>query len=92
MKNSKKDFTLRNMMPLTYALIMREEQEEKHMPSPKDTGGPIVKTGPTAGKVRSRNKNGQYRRKRSDAGVPRGSRNTDIVDVALDIIEGIIKK
>lgn len=39
--------------------------------SPKDTGGPIVKTGPTSGKVRTRNKNGQWRRKRSDAGKPR---------------------
>lgn len=62
------------------------------MPSPKDTGGPIVKTGPTAGKVRSRNKNGQYRRKRSDAGVPRGPRKSSIVDIALDVVEGILKK
>lgn len=43
------------------------------MPSPKETGGPIVKTGPTSGDVRSRNKNGQWRKKRSDAGVPRGT-------------------
>ena len=62
------------------------------MPSPKDTGGPIVKTGPTAGKVRSRNKNGQYRRKRSDAGVPRGSRKSSVIDVALDVVESIIKR
>lgn len=39
--------------------------------SPKDTHGPIVKTGPTAGQNRSRNKNGQWRRKRSDAGKSR---------------------
>lgn len=39
--------------------------------SPRDTHGPIVKTGPTAGQNRSRNKNGQWRRKRSDAGIPR---------------------
>ena len=39
--------------------------------SPKDTHGPLVKTGPTAGQNRSRNKNGQWRRKRSDAGKPR---------------------
>ena len=39
--------------------------------SPKDTRGPVVKTGPTAGQNRSRNKNGQWRRKRSDAGKPR---------------------
>lgn len=41
------------------------------MPSPRDTHGPIVKTGPTAGQVRSRNKDGQWRAKRSDAGKPR---------------------
>lgn len=39
--------------------------------SPKDTNGPIVKTGPTAGQNRSRNKDGTWRKKRSDAGVPR---------------------
>ena len=39
--------------------------------SPKDTHGPVVKTGSTAGQNRSRNKNGQWRRKRSDAGKPR---------------------
>ncbi|MBE6957561.1 MAG: hypothetical protein E7447_00210 [Ruminococcaceae bacterium] len=39
--------------------------------SPKDTHGPIVKTGPTAGQNRSRNKNGQWRKKRSDTGKPR---------------------
>jgi hypothetical protein len=33
--------------------------------------GPIVKTGPTAGKVRSRNKDGRWRAKRSDAGIKR---------------------
>lgn len=44
------------------------------MPSPRETGGPIVKTGPTAGEVRSKNKNGQWHKKRSDAGVPRGTR------------------
>lgn len=41
------------------------------MQSPKDTGGPIVKTGPTKGKTRSRNKNGRWRKKRSDAGLSR---------------------
>lgn len=44
------------------------------MPSPRETGGPIVKTGPTMNNVRTRNKNGQWRRKRSDAGISRGSR------------------
>ena len=41
--------------------------------SPKDTGGPIVKTGPTAGQNRSRNKDGRWREKRSDAGKSRNN-------------------
>ena len=41
------------------------------MPSPKDTHGSIVKTGPTAGENRSRDEDGQWRAKRSDAGKPR---------------------
>lgn len=43
------------------------------MPSPKDTHGPIVKTGPTSGENRSRNKDGQWRKKRSDSGTKRNS-------------------
>ena len=43
--------------------------------SPRETGGPVVKTGPTAGQNRSRNKNGQWRRKRSDAGQTRTNKN-----------------
>ena len=39
--------------------------------SPKDTKGPIVKTGPTKGKNRSRNDDGKWRAKRSDAGKSR---------------------
>ena len=39
--------------------------------SPKDTHGPVVKTGPTAGRNRSRNQNGRWRKKRNDAGKPR---------------------
>lgn len=39
--------------------------------SPRYTHGPVVKTGPTSGKNRSRNKNGQWRAKRSDAGTKR---------------------
>lgn len=38
---------------------------------PSKTGGPVVLTGPTAGQNRKRNKNGRWRKKRSDAGVPR---------------------
>ena len=45
------------------------------MPSPKDTGGPLVKTGPTAGQVRSQNKDGTWREKRSDAGKPRDKKS-----------------
>lgn len=40
--------------------------------SPSETGGPIIKTGPTKGKNRSRNKNGRWRKKRSDTGKKRG--------------------
>lgn len=39
--------------------------------SPRYTHGPVVKTGPTSGKNRSRNKNGQWRAKRNDAGTKR---------------------
>lgn len=52
--------------------------------SPKDTHGPVVKTGPTAGQNRSRNKNGQWRRKRSDAGKKRSaSLISDEIDLWL---------
>jgi hypothetical protein len=36
--------------------------------SPRDTNGPVVKTGPTAGQNRSRNNDGAWRKKRSDSG------------------------
>lgn len=39
--------------------------------NPRKNGGPVVKTGPTAGQVRSRNKDGAWRTKRSDAGKKR---------------------
>lgn len=39
--------------------------------APKDNGGPLVKTGPTAGQVRSRNQDGTWRKKRSDTGIKR---------------------
>ncbi|WP_456085860.1 hypothetical protein [Ligilactobacillus animalis] len=39
--------------------------------SPRNIHGPIVKTGPTAGQNRSRNKDGSWRKKRSDAGKSR---------------------
>ncbi len=40
--------------------------------SPAKTQGPVVKTGPTAGQTRSRNKDGRWRKKRSDTGKKRG--------------------
>ncbi|MDP7149478.1 MAG: hypothetical protein QGI08_03655 [Paracoccaceae bacterium] len=45
--------------------------------SPKETKGPIVKTGPTRGKNRSRNDNGRWRAKRSDAGKARNKSKND---------------
>lgn len=36
--------------------------------SPRDTNGPVVKTGPTSGSNRSRNNDGSWRKKRSDTG------------------------
>ncbi len=39
--------------------------------SPKETNGPVVKTGPTAGQNRSRNDDGRWRAKRSDDGSSR---------------------
>ncbi len=39
--------------------------------SPRFNHGPLVKSGPTFGRNRSRNNNGQWRAKRSDVGVPR---------------------
>jgi hypothetical protein len=44
--------------------------------SPKDTKGPIVKTGPTKGQNRSRTKEGTWRAKRSDAGKSRPSKSS----------------
>lgn len=46
-------------------------EKKDHRKSPRETGGPVVKTGPTAGQNRSRNKDQTWRAKRSDAGKPR---------------------
>jgi|GEM_PF-1333527 len=51
--------------------IMFAAGAKKTSLSPAKTGGPIVKTGPTAGQNRSRNQNGRWRAKRSDAGKKR---------------------
>lgn len=44
--------------------------------SPKDTKGPVVKTGPTRGKNRSRNKDGRWRARRDDAGKSRSKKDS----------------
>jgi len=46
------------------------------MPSPKDTNGPVTKTGPTRGQNRSRNKDGEWRKKRSDTGKSRDKKKS----------------
>jgi len=50
--------------------------------SPRDTGGPVVKTGPTRGENRSRNDDGQWRKKRSDAGTERKKSGCYLTTVA----------
>lgn len=40
--------------------------------SPRNTNGPVVRTGPTSGQNRSRKNNGAWRRKRNDTGKSRG--------------------
>lgn len=47
------------------ALAKKSEKSAKKPPS--ETGGPVVKTGPTRGENRSRNQDGTWRKKRSDA-------------------------
>ena len=39
--------------------------------APRFNGGPLVRSGPTFGRVRSRNRNGRWRAKRSDFGRKR---------------------
>lgn len=46
---------------------MAEKKDPKK--SPRETGGPVVKSGPTAGQNRSRNQDGEWRKKRSDTGT-----------------------
>jgi hypothetical protein len=56
---------------LTMGARVAGKQAIKQVAKPK---GPVVKTGPTAGQVRSRNFDGTWRKKRSDAGLPRGGK------------------
>lgn len=48
---------------------MSEKKDSRK--SPRETGGPVVNSGPTSGQNRSRRQDGGWRRKRSDAGKPR---------------------
>jgi len=48
--------------------------DNKKSNAPQFNHGPIVEKGPNAGQNRARNKNGQWRAKRSDAGKPRSSK------------------
>jgi len=53
-----------------FDFFKKSEREPKKHPtnkSPRETEGPVVKSGPTRGENRSRNKDGQWRKKRSDA-------------------------
>lgn len=50
--------------------FLKTNSDSKKKPinkSPKETGGPVVKSGPTRGQNRSRNDDGTWRKKRSDA-------------------------
>lgn len=47
------------------------------MSSPRDTHAPLVKTGPMARKVRSKNQDRQWKSKRSDAGKTRGNKESN---------------
>jgi hypothetical protein len=50
---------------------MADKKDSKK--SPNQTGGPVVKTGPTAGQNRSRTQDGAWRKKRSDTGSSKKS-------------------
>jgi hypothetical protein len=52
--------------------------------SPRDTNGPVVKTGPTAGNNRSRNDDGAWRKKRSDTGEQKKKSGCFISTVACE--------
>ncbi|CCV65130.1 conserved hypothetical protein [Paracholeplasma brassicae] len=45
--------------------------KKDHTKSPSETNGPVVKTGPTSGKNRTRKLTGEWRKKRSDSGQKR---------------------
>ena len=53
--------------------------------SPRETGGPVVKTGPTRGENRSRNDSGEWRKKRSDAGTTKKKSGCFITTAACQL-------
>lgn len=57
--------------PLTTVCTLINLADPACYASPRDTHGPVVQTGSTRGQNRSRNKNGRWRKKRSDTGTPR---------------------
>ena len=57
-------------------------QKKDPSKSPRDTGGPVVKTGPTRGENRSRNEDGQWRKKRSDSGTEKKKSGCYLTTVA----------
>jgi len=57
-------------------------QKKDPSKSPRDTGGPVVKTGPTRGENRSRNEDGQWRKKRSDSGAEKKKSGCYLTTVA----------
>ena len=63
--NRKERNTMKNMNLFSAASGMMGRTTSA---SPKDTHGPVVKTGPTAGQNRSRNKNGQWHKRQSNKG------------------------
>ncbi len=54
-----------------FAMGLFKSSDKTKSSAPQFNHGPLVKTGPTAGQNRSRNDDGTWRRKRSDAGIPR---------------------
>lgn len=56
---------------IDYEGLSKMTEKKSVSKSPNQTGGPVVKTGPTAGQNRSRNQDGRWRAKRSDAGISR---------------------
>ena len=57
--------------------------------SPRETGGPVVKTGPTRGENRSRNDDGQWRAKRSDSGMERKKKSGCYITSAACELKGL---